>query len=165
MSRAEGDLPGLICSLSGKCNSLPSTFGLHTLFPLVIFWFFIYWHHDNTSNGFRLHCRYTGNRDGLGIPWWLERKGFAVMFIRLVETKVYSKHLLHESCLSWLFSMGRRIKLFITITFVGLTWDSGVELAQTPCDSHFSKPLDNKSSLRLTFPWQKPSLVVTAISK
>lgn len=53
----------------------------------------------------------------------------------------------------------------VTITFVGLPWDHGVEFAQTLCDSHFSKSLDNKSSLRLTFPWQTPRLVVTAISK
>lgn len=53
----------------------------------------------------------------------------------------------------------------VTITFVGLPWDHGVEFAQTLCDSHFSKSLDNKSSLRLTFPWRTPRLVVTAISK
>lgn len=42
MSMVESDLPGLICSLSGKYNSLPFTFGLHTLFSLVVFRFFFY---------------------------------------------------------------------------------------------------------------------------
>lgn len=40
-------------------------------FPILLLW-----HHDNTGNVCRIHCRYTGNREGLGMPWWLERKGF-----------------------------------------------------------------------------------------
>lgn len=135
------------------------------IFPLVLFWFFISWHHDNPGN----------ERRTLQIYWqqgWIgnalmagEKNGIAVMFLRLAETKIYSKHILLESFLSWLFSLGRRIKLFVTITFVGLPWDHGVEFAQTLCDSYFTKPLDNKSSLRPTFPWRTPSFVVAAISK
>lgn len=62
------------------------------------------------------------------------------MFTRLAETKVYSKHILHESFLSWLLSLGMRIKQFIILTFVGLPWDYEVEFAQTLCDSFFKAP-------------------------
>lgn len=135
------------------------------IFPLVLFWFFIYWHHDNPGNGCRALQMYwqqgwIGNTLTAG-----EKNGIADMFIRLAETKDYSKPILHESFLSRLFTLGRSIKLFVTITFVGLPWDLGVEFTQTLCDSHFLKPLDNRSSLGLTFAWRTPSLVFTTISK
>lgn len=48
----------------------------------------------------------------------------------------------------------KKIKLFITIIFVGLPWDCGVKFVETLCDF-----LDNESSLRLTFPWPALSLL------
>lgn len=72
-SVVESNLSGLIWGLSGKCNSFPFTSGLHT--------FFHWYYFDSSFTDIMIilamdveHCRCTGNRDGLGIPWQLERR-------------------------------------------------------------------------------------------
>lgn len=79
LSSVERDLSGLICGLSGKCKSLPFTFGLHTFFC----WFFFDFSFTDSMIILAMdveHCRYTGNRDGLGVPQWLERRMFNLKF-------------------------------------------------------------------------------------
>lgn len=126
ISMVESDLSGFICGLAGKCRSLnfSCSVSIYLWFthipPLVLFWFFIYWHHDS----------YGKERRALQIYWqqgWTEnnlqaweKSEISVMFIRLAESKSLLKPNPPWNLCIMTLQLRKENKVFGTTSFVGL---------------------------------------------